>query len=59
MGGASIVLRSLKTKGNRKKFKIGQFSLMNPLYLLKIVFPKFDPITATGMVLCADIGPKY
>ncbi len=27
-------------------------------YLLKIVFPKFDPVTVTGMALCADLGPK-
>jgi hypothetical protein len=25
---------------------------MTPLYLLKIVFPKFDPLTVTGMALC-------
>ncbi len=24
---------------------------MSPLYLLIIVFPKFDPLTATGMAL--------
>ncbi len=24
---------------------------MSPLYLLIIVFPKFDPLTATGMTL--------
>ncbi len=33
-------------------------SYMSPLYLLKIVFPKFDPLTVTGMVLCVDLGPK-
>jgi hypothetical protein len=56
-----IVPRSLKTKGNKKNFKIGQIfffkSLMKTLYLLKIVFPKFDPLTATGMALCVNIGP--
>ncbi len=29
-----------------------------PLYLLIITFPKVDPLTATGMALCVDIGPK-
>jgi hypothetical protein len=24
---------------------------MTPLYLLRIVFPKFDPLTVTGMAL--------
>jgi hypothetical protein len=27
-------------------------------YLLKIVFPNFDPLTAIGMALCVDLGPK-
>jgi hypothetical protein len=31
---------------------------MTRLYLLKLVFPKFDPLTVTGMVLCVDLGPK-
>jgi hypothetical protein len=31
---------------------------MTPFYLLKIVFPKFDLLTVTGMALCADLGPK-
>jgi hypothetical protein len=31
---------------------------MTPLYLLKISFPKFDPLTVTGMALCVDLGPK-
>jgi hypothetical protein len=64
MWGATIVPSSLKTKENKKNFKIGQFfylffkSLMNPFYLLKIVFSKFNPLTATGMALCVNIGPK-
>ncbi len=46
IGGAMIVPRSLKTKGTKKKFQDRPNfffffkSLMNPLYLLKIVFPK-------------------
>jgi hypothetical protein len=28
---------------------------MTPLYLLKIVFPKFDPLSVTGMALCVDV----
>ncbi len=55
MGGARIIPRSLKTTGNEKCFFE---SYMKPLYLLKIVFPKFDPLTVTGMALCVDLGPK-
>ncbi len=28
------------------------------MYLLKIVFTKFDPLTVTGMALCVDLGQK-
>jgi hypothetical protein len=28
------------------------------LYLLIIDFPKFDPLTATGMALCVSLGQK-
>jgi hypothetical protein len=31
---------------------------MTPLYLLKIAFPKFDPLIVTGMALCVDLGQK-
>jgi hypothetical protein len=63
MGGGTIVPRSLKTKGNRKMVQgrpknFLYKSNMTPLYLLKIVFPKFDPLTVTGMALCVDLGPK-
>jgi hypothetical protein len=30
---------------------------MTPVYLLKIVFPKFDPLTVTGMAV--DLGLKF
>jgi hypothetical protein len=53
MGGGRIIPRSLKTTGNENCFQPRQKkifdSYMNPLYLLKIVFPKFDPITVTGV----------
>jgi hypothetical protein len=45
-------------------FELGQknilfiFSFLNPLYEPILVFPKFDPLTAPGMALCADLGPK-
>jgi hypothetical protein len=26
------------------------------MYVLKIVFPKFDPLTVPGMALCVDLG---
>jgi hypothetical protein len=48
----------------KKKFELGQknyflfFSFMNPLYEPILVFPKFDPLTASGMALCVDLGPK-
>jgi hypothetical protein len=29
---------------------------MSPLYLLIIVFPKFDPLTATGMALSREMS---
>ncbi len=44
--------------------KIGQFfilflkSYMTLLYFLIIDFPKFDPLTATGMALCVNLGSK-
>jgi hypothetical protein len=31
---------------------------MNPLYELILVFSKFDPLTAPGMALCVNLGPK-
>jgi len=43
--GGSIIPRSLKSD-------------MTPFYFLKIVFPKFDPLTVTGMAICVDLGPK-
>ncbi len=33
-------------------------SNMIVLYLLKIVFPKFDPLTVKGMALCVDLGSQ-
>ena len=48
----------------KKNFELGQknifgfFSFMNPLYELILVFQKFDPLTASGMALCVDLGSK-
>ena len=45
-------------------FELGQknnffiFLFMNPLYELILVFSKFDPLTAPGMALCVNLGPK-
>jgi hypothetical protein len=56
-----VVLRLRRMK---KNFEIGQknifffFSIMDPLYEAILVFPKFDPLTAPGMALCVDLGPK-
>ncbi len=52
-----VVLRLSGTK------KIKDFlffkSYMTLLYLLIIDFPKFDPLTATGMALCVNLGPNF
>jgi hypothetical protein len=47
----------------KKIFELGQnffifFSFVNPLYEQILVFPKFDPITAPGMALRVNLGPK-
>ncbi len=58
MGGGRIIPRSRKTRGNKKCFQprsnfFFKFKpYMTSLYLLKIVFEKFDPLTVTGMALC-------
>jgi len=57
MGGATIVLKTNRNKNffqDRSIFK-NQNAL---LYLLIIDFPKFDPLTAAGMALCVNLGPK-
>jgi hypothetical protein len=64
MGGATIIPRSLKNTENKNCFKICQTkflffkSYMTLKYLLIIDFPKFDPLTAAGMALCVNLGPK-
>ncbi len=64
MGGATIILRSLKTTRNEKIFQDGpKFflffkSYMTLKYLLIIDFPKFNPLTAAEMALCGNLGPK-
>jgi hypothetical protein len=51
MGGATIILRSLKTTRNEKNFQdrpnffLFFKSYMTPKYLLIIDFPKFDPLS--------------
>jgi hypothetical protein len=44
----------LRLRGMEKNFELGQkiyifFSFMNPLYEPILVFPKFDPLTTSGM----------
>ncbi len=59
MGGGRIIPRTLKTTGNENCFQPRpKKSYLTPFYLLKIFFPKFDPLTVTGMALCVDLGPK-
>jgi hypothetical protein len=54
----------LRLRGMKTIFELGQknilffFSFMNPLHELILVFPKFDPLTAPGMALCVNLGPK-
>ncbi len=61
-GGAMIITRSPKTKLNKQNFKIGQIfyvslkSYITLFYLLIIDFPKFDPLTATGMAFFVNLG---
>jgi len=45
MGGGKIFPLSLKTQGNKKKFKLGQIFL-------------FSTLTVTGMALNDDLEPK-
>ena len=46
----------------KKFFELGQtfffFSFVKPIYEPILVFPKFDPITAPGMALRVNLGPK-
>jgi hypothetical protein len=59
-----IIPRSLKTTRNeiifqdRPKNFLFSKSYMTLKYLLIIVFPKFDPLTAAEMALCGNLGPK-
>jgi hypothetical protein len=54
----------LRLRGMKKNFELGQkkyfcfFSFINPLHEPILVFTKFDPLTASGMALCVDLGPK-
>ncbi len=64
IGGGTIIPRSPRTTRNEKNFLARSkkyffiFLLLNPLYELILVFPKFDPLTAPGMALCVNLGPK-
>ena len=64
MGEATIIPRSLKTTQNEKIFQdrpksfLFLKSYMTLKYLLIIDFPKFDPLTASGMALCSYFRPK-
>jgi hypothetical protein len=52
---------SLKTTRNEKTARsknIQFFLFMNPLYEPILVFLKLDPLTAPGIALCVDLGPK-
>jgi hypothetical protein len=62
MWGATIIPRSLKTTRSEKNIGHNFFfffkSYMTLKYLLIIDFPKFDPLTAAGMALRVNLGPK-
>jgi hypothetical protein len=64
IGGGTIFPRSPRTRRNEKIF-CGRskkyfliFSFMNPSYEQILVFSKFDLLTAPGMALFVDLGPK-
>ncbi len=61
-GEAGLFRVVLRLRGMKIFWNLGQIffflSLVIPLYFLKIIFPKFDPLTVTGMALCVDLGPK-
>ncbi len=63
-GGATIISRSLKTTRNEKNFQdrpkkiLFLKSYMTLKYLLKIDFPKFDPLKAAEMALSGHLKPK-
>ncbi len=64
MWGGTIFLHSPRTTGIKIVFNLGlknffsSTSYMTPLYFLKIVFPKFDPLTSSGMAFSVNLGPK-
>ena len=65
IGGGTIFPRSPRTTQNEKKkfwvrskFFYFFFSFVNPFYEPILVFPKFDQITAPGMALRVNLGPK-
>jgi hypothetical protein len=59
MGRATIIPRRLHGIFQKKtKNFVFLKSYMTLKYLLKIDFPKFDPLTATEMALCGNLGPK-
>jgi hypothetical protein len=61
IGVGTIVPCSLKSKRSKNIFedRPNFFFTHDPFirYLLIIIFPKFDPLTATG-IACVDLGPK-
>jgi hypothetical protein len=48
----------LKNYQDRPKIFFFFKSFMTLKYLLKIDFPKFEPVTAAEMALCGNLGPK-
>ncbi len=64
IGGAMIIPRSPRTTRNDKNFQDRpkkiclKKSYMTLKYLLIIDFPKFEPVKATEMALCGNLGPK-
>ncbi len=54
----------LGLRGMKKIFELGQkkyffiFLFINPLNELILIFSNFDKLTAPGMALCVNLGPK-
>ncbi len=64
MGVSTIIPRSLKTKRNTKNFQDRPktffifYIIYDPFLFANNRFSKFDPLTAAGMALCVNLGPK-
>jgi hypothetical protein len=52
------VLEEVRLKTTRNEIKLFKQFFMFFFLIYELVFLKFDPLTASGMALCVDLGPK-